>query len=66
MSDGLTAVPPRRPPSPQFLVSALCLYLAEERVEPERRELDLFMLAAPAGSGATGRPQTWWTVDAHA
>jgi hypothetical protein len=46
----------------EFLISSLCLFLVEEEVEKERRELDLFMLSAPPGV----RAKTWWTVDAHA
>ncbi|GAX81636.1 hypothetical protein CEUSTIGMA_g9064.t1 [Chlamydomonas eustigma] len=46
----------------EFLISSLCLFLVEEEVEEERRELDLFMLSSPPGV----RAKTWWTVDAHA
>jgi hypothetical protein len=33
----------------EFLVSSLCLFMVEEEFEKEQRELDLFMLGAPAG-----------------
>ena len=46
----------------EFLVASLCLFMIEDDVAGERRELDLFKLTAPPGV----RSQTWWTVEARA
>ncbi len=39
----------------EFLVASLCLFMIEDDASAERRELDLFKLAAPPGV----RSQTW-------
>ena len=47
---GCSFIPSSRASLPlQFLISSLCLFMIEEEVQPERRELDLFMLTAPPG-----------------
>ncbi|MEW5306191.1 MAG: hypothetical protein WDW36_008675 [Sanguina aurantia] len=46
----------------EFLVASICLFMIEDDAVPERRDFDLFSLAAPPGSGS----KTWWTVDAPA
>eukprot|EP00798_Chlamydomonas_sp_ICE-L_P023775 gene23775-9334_t len=46
----------------EFLVASICLFMIEDKPDPERRELDMFRMSAPAGV----ENRTWWTVDAHA
>lgn len=35
----------------EFLVASICLFMIEDDAVPERRDFDLFSLAAPPGSG---------------
>lgn len=42
----------------EFLVASLCLFMIEDDVEAERRELDVFKLTAPPGV----RSQVWGRV----
>ncbi|MEW5317782.1 MAG: hypothetical protein WDW38_009052 [Sanguina aurantia] len=39
----------------EFLVASICLFMIEDDAVPERRDFDLFSLAAPPGSGS----KTW-------
>jgi len=49
----------------EFLVASICLFMIEDDVPPEPRQLDLFKLTSPSTMQKAAR-QTWWTIDARA
>lgn len=38
----------------EFLVASICLFMIEDDAVPDRRDFDLYSLAAPPGSGRWG------------